>query len=660
MTEASDGCLARPGHQKEAGALIYLVEELGDARLRCDQLLRYLAEAVKLIEKSSHKDHFFEVAGHLIQNIPDVAFRLQKALQAVALAADRLDYEEIKQELRPEKVEELERVLKDVRIRPVQHRSFPPAPVGVSPMKPMQAAARLREIAKKAREEGSIPLHELTAFIHELEPKRQAADTSSAVDMLDKLAAHLEQNEKQPISRTQLATVLSRIGMEAEFNDQLRQASKNQDKTALSGEPVLIESFELIRAQAILGSRAATGGRWRTAIFSLFNIVDAIGTVLVQLGSLDTQKSEALKRELRQVMPQARKIVEDAQPGMVMAFNEEIVPIDSEMVTESLDRILTSARMALVSAGQENWKKVLYHTVGALDGVGVVGTSFGVDGIGMLTRVRKSFIQKSGARPMLNLAGDEGADRVAAEADISKLYQEMSAHLDTFDMAWSRYERDPVKNRDKLADALRYMKALHSVAAIVIRNLEKKSGEKTANASEEARRSRFEEGVPADPTENMDPEDAKAWKVEHEENKDNFKSAAVKWVEKDDSKGRRWVADANGDTFDAAHIHEIKGPGIPLYVLKFILKDGTPIQQRKEFKKLDDAKKAAETWMKSDEDKASLLLKDFKKLSSDDKRTKFEEGKPADPTENMSPEDAKKWKVEHLDNKDNFKASWVA
>ena len=36
---------------------------------------------------------------------------------------------------------------------------------------------------------------------------------------------------------------------------------------------------------------------------------------------------------------------------------------------------------------------------------------------------------------------------------------------------------------------------------------------------------------------------------------------------------------------------------------------------------------------------------------------KFEEGKPADPTENMSPEDAEKWKVEHLKNKDNFKGA---
>jgi len=45
-------------------------------------------------------------------------------------------------------------------------------------------------------------------------------------------------------------------------------------------------------------------------------------------------------------------------------------------------------------------------------------------------------------------------------------------------------------------------------------------------ATEEARRSRFEEGKPADPTQNMNPEDSKKWKEMNDEHKDNFKSAA--------------------------------------------------------------------------------------------------------------------------------------
>ena len=45
------------------------------------------------------------------------------------------------------------------------------------------------------------------------------------------------------------------------------------------------------------------------------------------------------------------------------------------------------------------------------------------------------------------------------------------------------------------------------------------------------------------------------------------------------------------------------------------------------------------------------------KLASDDedKTSRFEEGKPADPTKNMSPEDAKKWKENTEEHKDDFK-----
>lgn len=40
-----------------------------------------------------------------------------------------------------------------------------------------------------------------------------------------------------------------------------------------------------------------------------------------------------------------------------------------------------------------------------------------------------------------------------------------------------------------------------------------------------AKTARYEEGKPADPTQNMSEEDAAEWKKQTEENKDNFKSA---------------------------------------------------------------------------------------------------------------------------------------
>ena len=108
---------------KEAGALIYIMEELTDARLRCEQLKNFVSQAVRLISMSPHRDHFYEVAGDTIYGIPESLFKLDKALAATALAASRLDYEELKEQLKPEKVEELEGVLRDTRIKQIDRRS---------------------------------------------------------------------------------------------------------------------------------------------------------------------------------------------------------------------------------------------------------------------------------------------------------------------------------------------------------------------------------------------------------------------------------------------------------------------------------------------------------------------------------------------------------
>lgn len=120
---------------KEAGIIVYLQEELTDARMRCDQLKKFVDRAVRHISDSPQKDTFYEVAGDLIYGIPDALFRLDKALDATALAAARLDYEELKQSLKPEKVELLEEVLKGVRVRHLDRRApsaIKPSPEGLA------------------------------------------------------------------------------------------------------------------------------------------------------------------------------------------------------------------------------------------------------------------------------------------------------------------------------------------------------------------------------------------------------------------------------------------------------------------------------------------------------------------------------------------------
>lgn len=158
--------------QKDSSALIYMMEELTDARLRCEQLKRYIGDAVKLIEQSSHRDHFFEVAGHLLHGIPESLFKLDKALSATALAASKLDYDELKLALKPEKVEELERVLDEARIRQIPRRS------GDSQMTPKDTAKAIRALASELETTGRFPVKqadEIVSILREQEPRIRLA-----------------------------------------------------------------------------------------------------------------------------------------------------------------------------------------------------------------------------------------------------------------------------------------------------------------------------------------------------------------------------------------------------------------------------------------------------------------------------------------------------
>lgn len=87
---------------------------------------------------------------------------------------------------------------------------------------------------------------------------------------------------------------------------------------------------------------------------------------------------------------------------------------------------------------------------------------------------------------------------------------------------------------------------------------------------------------------------------------------ASKWSQK----GEKWILDGKGDSIEKAEVQEIKGPGVPLFLLKLYVKDKGAFQAKKEFKKLTDAQKAGESWLKSDADGASLVLTDFKKIAS--------------------------------------------
>lgn len=99
------------------GATIYIQEELSNARRQCETLKRVLVQSLDLINSSEKSDHFYAVAGDLIHAAPTALMELERSLNATALAVNKIDYEELRQVLRPDKVDELEAVLEDVRIR---------------------------------------------------------------------------------------------------------------------------------------------------------------------------------------------------------------------------------------------------------------------------------------------------------------------------------------------------------------------------------------------------------------------------------------------------------------------------------------------------------------------------------------------------------------
>jgi hypothetical protein len=238
-----DSCLQRESSlRKEAsGISVFLLEELGDARLRCAQLKKYIDEAVALIDKSEHRDHFFEVASHLIYGIPDTLLRLDKALSASALAASKMDYEEIKDDLRPEKVEQLERALEEVRIRRVRRQSTE------GPMNIQEAVEKLEHFASQIEKEGQLNPIELAGFIDQLEEgHKTASETTEIPEVLRSLSAGLQDTsrpESRP-SRVALASTLRRVLASTLDVSALKVASDEDDDDSKEAQEAKESRFE--------------------------------------------------------------------------------------------------------------------------------------------------------------------------------------------------------------------------------------------------------------------------------------------------------------------------------------------------------------------------------------------------------------------------------
>jgi hypothetical protein len=391
---------------KVASATVYLMEELGDARMRCDQLLRYIDKAVKVIEKSSHKDHFFEVAGDLIRGIPETVFKLHKALEAVALAANRIDYEEIKQDLRPEKVEELERVLKDVRVRQVQRRSLPM-------VNPASVVEQLKSLAKKAREGGNLDTEGLATLIASLEvwAPKVADDAGARVAAQLEAMAHALENppEGEQPSRYRLAQVLRKT-----YAEHVEVTAAGQSKET--------------NVARVVGKTGGDSDEKRSRFEE--------GKPADPTKHMDPEDAKAWKENTEEFGDKFKK--EAAKPSDV-ALNH-----------------INTAILGLKQLGRGigNPKRTLHNVIISLSNV---------------------------------------TSALGQDEQLTKRLNQVARYINqSFSVA---------DMRDSI-----------SVPVVM--------------ASEDEKRSRFEEGKPADPTKDMDPEDAKAWKENTDKYEDKFKKEA--------------------------------------------------------------------------------------------------------------------------------------
>jgi hypothetical protein len=583
-------------HSKDAGALVYLVEELGDARMRCDQLLRYVDKATKLIEKSSHKDHFFEVAGDVIRGIPETAFKLHKALQAVALAANRIDYEEIKQDLRPEKAEELERVLEDVRVRQVQRRSQPMS------LKPENVVEQLRGLAKQAREQGRLDTDGLGNLIAALEngsPKVADDAGAKAAAQLEAMVNALENPpEGQMPSRVRLAQVLRKTYAEHVEVVSSAMSSKEAQLFKSVEEEAMFEVAGAMRALKNLLRGTGNPRRTRTLLMSALGFQARLTTVLGQDPAIAAALERAsdilfrnwsmtnlLDKDVPSTMYEpadARLASEDdklsryeegksADPTKNMS--EEDAKAWKENTDEYGDKFKKEAKgdltMLLPPPGIAT-----FSPEDATTSVDAVITS--------LKELRRFLTTSSSMRPgAIGIAFKEAIVELSAVAwhlnmpDLSAILDKarIKSRVKSLDrVAFAGGEPDPesLEGLDETLENLltsarrasgfgaradyermffNLIKVVGNVQALarnfdvpgmsildrVIKTFVPFAGgtrPMLAAAEGDEKHSRYEEGKPADPTKNMSEEDAKAWKENTDEYGDKFKAAADKVAKK--------------------------------------------------------------------------------------------------------------------------------
>jgi hypothetical protein len=632
------------------GVVVYLMEELTDARLRCEQLKHYVAEASKMVSESPHKDHFWEVAGHLIHGIPDALFKLDKALSATALAATKLDYEGLKQNLRPEKADELERVLEDARIRYVQRRS------GEGTMiRPKQAADELRRMADSIDANGGFPLGPMVQLIAALEGKTPTGPASKMASVpvkglvvpatyLRSMADEFTPGPDKRLSRDRLANALRRLvaGVvstdalsllqsattreevmegfkkenpaltEAELQtiadewernkDVVKEAADEPDLSTLSVYATTVDTAKAALTAASSGNEGAAAFQ---GIGTLVNIIAALQSTAPKFDS-------ALHRLQTQALRLMTKVKTDARREDAM--NEEALSL------------FKAAKASAVMAHRAAMRGTERYAV--IAGVAVITNMTQALGILSPEHVEDlNDIAFKASRFMTSMTSDAvKEDRLASDKEAGSLGRYVGTVIALApDLRSAVQEGDTSQCQVILADMVEALAFLSKGLGWTGAAKHLQSAEREFLGDPEGKAFFATDKASRDDVGEFDRSMLDLYAVLGEAGENVESAAAKNW--------RQWKDIESYQGGGTKNEMRKLGPEL-LDIVRDIYQAKKHIQQIRGFTMMGVPKAAAEG----------------------DKDSRFEEGVPADPTKNMSPEDAKKWRKNNELYEDKFKA----
>lgn len=497
MGSMSSGCLKRnAGRGKTAsGIIVYLNEELGDARLRSLQLKQYVAKALELVEKSNQRDHLFEVAGHIIHGMPDVLFKLEKALEAAAMAASRMDYEEIKQGLKPEKAEELEGVLEDIRLHYLKRRSSDMSRYDYRSMWASDEDSTLAGAGAEFQKQNPKITDEEAAEIDEMHEKnRDVVKDKSAAAPSEALTAF----------QTAMLEAKTAYSMASRGNDKM---------AALNG----IESI-----QSMTMALGHIAPQHKDKLLGLGEKIALLRTVVKQ----DAGKADVLQRQAAYGDPywMTAKYPGKDKNGKPFKKGEKVFYYPRTKTILTGPEAEKASREFGAMAFDEDYG---FRAASEQMAEGLEDACWeGYEAYGMKPGEGGQMVPN--CVPMKS-ASASGWDSRTAKLHrrqvmlLEKLLASGSSHTPMF------FDELPMM----VQKALRSVSDSETLEMDVERWLADytfaKSRGRLASVdpvAEDWKAARFEKGVPADPTENMSEEDAAEWEAMNEANKDKFKSAA--------------------------------------------------------------------------------------------------------------------------------------